>query len=60
MSSSTPEMIERVRLIIREDRRHSIDEVRMCVLHVLHNATQSHSAEHATHTRMVTQKNGNF
>ena len=31
VSSSTPEMIERVRQIIREDRRHSIDEVSMLV-----------------------------
>ena len=31
VSSSTPEMIERVRQIIREDRRHTIDEVSMLV-----------------------------
>ena len=30
-SSSTPEMIERVRQIIREDRRRTIDEVSMLV-----------------------------
>jgi len=29
VSSSTPEMIECVRQIIREDRRHTIDEVSM-------------------------------
>ena len=29
--SSTPEMIERVRQIIREDRRRAIDEVSMLV-----------------------------
>ena len=29
VSSSTPEMIERVRQIIREDRRRTIDEVSM-------------------------------
>ena len=31
VSSSTPEIIERVRQIIREDRRHTIDEVSMLV-----------------------------
>jgi len=31
VSSSTPEMIERVRQIIREDRRRTIDEVSMLV-----------------------------
>ena len=31
VSSSTPEMIESVRQIIREDRRHTIDEVSMLV-----------------------------
>ena len=31
VSSSTQEMIERVRQIIREDRRHTIDEVSMLV-----------------------------
>ena len=31
VSSSTPEMIERVRQIIHEDRRHTIDEVSMLV-----------------------------
>jgi len=31
VSSSTPEMIERVHQIIREDRRHTIDEVSMLV-----------------------------
>jgi len=31
VSSSTPEMIERVRQIIREDRRLTIDEVSMLV-----------------------------
>ena len=31
VSSSTPEMIERVRQIVREDRRRSIDEVSMLV-----------------------------
>ena len=31
VSSSTPDMIERVRLIIREDRRLTIDEVSMLV-----------------------------
>jgi len=31
VSSSTPEMIERVRQIIREDRRSTIDEVSMLV-----------------------------
>ena len=31
LSSSTPEMIERVRQIIREDRRRTIDEVSMLV-----------------------------
>ena len=31
VSSSTPEMIERVRKIIREDRRHTMDEVSMLV-----------------------------
>jgi len=31
VSSSTPEMIERVRQIIREDRRHTIDEVSVLV-----------------------------
>jgi len=31
VSSSTPEMIDRVRPIIREDRRRTIDEVSMLV-----------------------------
>ena len=31
VSSSTPEMIERVRQIIREDCRHTIDKVSMLV-----------------------------
>ena len=31
VSSSTPEMIERVRQIIHEDRRRTIDEVSMLV-----------------------------
>ena len=31
VSSSMPEMIDRVRQIIREDRRHTIDEVSMLV-----------------------------
>ena len=31
VSGSTPEMIERVRQIIREDRRRTIDEVSMLV-----------------------------
>ena len=31
VSSSTPEMIQRVRQIIREDRRRTIDEVSMLV-----------------------------
>jgi len=54
VSSSTPEMIERMRQIIREDRCHTIDEVTMLV-GISHGTCHNILTEHLKLRRVTSQ-----